>query len=310
LYGKKFTVVTDCKALPSIFTNGTVMNTRLSNWSQQVTEYTFQIIYQPGSQNLVADALSRRGEEGLADSTSSVNASPLTHSVSSTYLHPRPSVISSASLPTDPSAISAAVQFLQHLSLTDLDDVWPAHAQGKLDPGKIGILNVSYRDLEQDKKLDLGSPNLAPYVPAYVNAGEKVEISVDSYAQTLFFGFVAQIQLYRRVTAPDWNVLHSPVGILKTETMDPPDYVEYLTLTYSLSNHHTGDLIQVSLNVPTCQFLYSYISFYQFLFSFVSFPRFTEYVLVDHSRDQQLTFISHCSLSHLVYMNVSPYISL
>jgi len=226
LYGKKFTVVTDCKALPSIFTNGTVMNTRLSNWSQQVTEYTFQIIYQPGSQNLVADALSRRGEEVLADSISSVNASPLTHSVSSTYLHPRPSVISSASLPTDPSAISAAVQFLQHLSLTDLDEVWPAHAQGKLDPGKIGILNVSYRDLEQDKKLDLGSPNLAPYVPAYVNAGEKVEISVDSYAQTLFFGFVAQIQLYRRVTAPDWNVLHSPVGILKTETMDPPDYIQ------------------------------------------------------------------------------------
>jgi transposase InsO family protein len=60
LYGRPFTVIVDCKALPSIFSKGTVMNTRLANWSQQVTEYNFRIIYRPGTKNYVADALSRQ----------------------------------------------------------------------------------------------------------------------------------------------------------------------------------------------------------------------------------------------------------
>lgn len=66
LYGRPFTVIVDCKALPSIFSKGTVMNTRLANWSQQVTEYNFRIIYRPGVKNFVADALSRQEQLELA----------------------------------------------------------------------------------------------------------------------------------------------------------------------------------------------------------------------------------------------------
>ena len=62
LYGRKFTVVTDHKALVS-FLKSRTLNKRLHGWMLQLLEFDFTILYRPGSQNQDADALSRQAWE-------------------------------------------------------------------------------------------------------------------------------------------------------------------------------------------------------------------------------------------------------
>ena len=59
LYGKRFTVVTDHKALVS-FLKSRVLNKRLHGWVLQLLDFDFCITYRPGSQHQDADALSRQ----------------------------------------------------------------------------------------------------------------------------------------------------------------------------------------------------------------------------------------------------------
>lgn len=58
LYGREFLIVTDHK--PLIFLFGTKnINSRLHRWKLTLMEYQFKIIHREGTQNVVADALSR-----------------------------------------------------------------------------------------------------------------------------------------------------------------------------------------------------------------------------------------------------------
>ena len=58
LYGRHFTVVTDHKGLVNMMC-GKQHNKRIYNWCLKLAEYDFKIIYREGSQNVVADDLSR-----------------------------------------------------------------------------------------------------------------------------------------------------------------------------------------------------------------------------------------------------------
>ena len=59
LFGTRFTVVTDHKALVS-FLKSRVLNKRLHGWMVQLLQFDFIIEYRPGRENLDADALSRQ----------------------------------------------------------------------------------------------------------------------------------------------------------------------------------------------------------------------------------------------------------
>ena len=59
LYGRRFTIVTDHKALVS-FLHSRVLNKRLHGWILQLLEFDFIITYRPGALNQDADALSRQ----------------------------------------------------------------------------------------------------------------------------------------------------------------------------------------------------------------------------------------------------------
>ena len=59
LYGRRFTVVTDHKALVA-FLKSRVLNKRLHGWVLQLLDFDFSIIYRPGAQNQDTDALSRQ----------------------------------------------------------------------------------------------------------------------------------------------------------------------------------------------------------------------------------------------------------
>ena len=60
LYGRRFKVVTDHKALVS-FLKSRVLNKRLHGWVLQLLDFDFEIVYRPGKDNQDADALSRQG---------------------------------------------------------------------------------------------------------------------------------------------------------------------------------------------------------------------------------------------------------
>ena len=62
LYGTRFTVVTDNKAL-SYFLSQTNLPYRLTRWRMYLQSYDFDIIHIPGKDNVLADALSRVYEE-------------------------------------------------------------------------------------------------------------------------------------------------------------------------------------------------------------------------------------------------------
>ncbi|KAL4172067.1 hypothetical protein KRP22_007241 [Phytophthora ramorum] len=58
LYGRTFTIITDHSALRWLMTRPELAG-RLHRWSLTLQEYEFEILYRPGSTNVVADALSR-----------------------------------------------------------------------------------------------------------------------------------------------------------------------------------------------------------------------------------------------------------
>ena len=59
LYGRRFQVVTDHKALVS-FLKSRILNKRLHGWVLQLLDFDFEIIYRAGNDNQDADALSRQ----------------------------------------------------------------------------------------------------------------------------------------------------------------------------------------------------------------------------------------------------------
>ena len=59
LYGRRFSVVTDHKALVA-FLKSRVLNKRSHGWVLQLLDFDFEIIYRPGIENQDADALSRQ----------------------------------------------------------------------------------------------------------------------------------------------------------------------------------------------------------------------------------------------------------
>ena len=59
LYGTRFEVVTDHKALVSLLSSR-VLNRRLHGWVLQLLEFDFSVVYRPGLENGDADALSRQ----------------------------------------------------------------------------------------------------------------------------------------------------------------------------------------------------------------------------------------------------------
>ncbi|KAE9044507.1 hypothetical protein PR003_g2808 [Phytophthora rubi] len=66
LYGRSFTIVTDHAALKWLMTRPNPAG-RLHRWSLTLQEYEFEIVYRPGSTNVVADALSRAPAAVLTD---------------------------------------------------------------------------------------------------------------------------------------------------------------------------------------------------------------------------------------------------
>lgn len=58
LYGQKFTIVTDHRPLTWLM-NFKEPNSKLVRWKLQLLEYDYDVVYKKGSQNVVADALSR-----------------------------------------------------------------------------------------------------------------------------------------------------------------------------------------------------------------------------------------------------------
>ena len=64
LYGRRFMVVTDHKALVS-FLKSRVLNKRLHGWVLQLLDFDFEIVNRPGKDNQDADALSRQAWDSL-----------------------------------------------------------------------------------------------------------------------------------------------------------------------------------------------------------------------------------------------------
>lgn len=58
LFGKRFTIVTDHKPLTWLM-NFKQPNSKIIRWRLQLQEYDFEVVYKKGSQNVIADALSR-----------------------------------------------------------------------------------------------------------------------------------------------------------------------------------------------------------------------------------------------------------
>ena len=66
LYGRKFVVYTDHMPLTYLL-NKITPSKRLERWKERMHIYTFEIKYKPGSENIIADALSRYNEDAEGD---------------------------------------------------------------------------------------------------------------------------------------------------------------------------------------------------------------------------------------------------
>ena len=65
LYGEKCEIYTDHKSLKYFFTQKD-LNMRQRRWLELVKDYDCEILYHPGKANVVADALSRKGQSQLS----------------------------------------------------------------------------------------------------------------------------------------------------------------------------------------------------------------------------------------------------
>jgi hypothetical protein len=77
LYGRRFTLVTDHQALKTLLTAGGIGHRplRLHRWCDRLYQYNFEVVYKPGSQNVVADTLSRCYEDtAVADACTPANS--------------------------------------------------------------------------------------------------------------------------------------------------------------------------------------------------------------------------------------------
>lgn len=77
LQGRKFTLVTDHKALLYILDNssaepGAVKNDKIARWAMKLMAYSFDIKFRAGTTNVVADALSRRAKQDLAEESGTI----------------------------------------------------------------------------------------------------------------------------------------------------------------------------------------------------------------------------------------------
>ena len=87
LYGRRFTIITDHHSLTH-FQKQQNLSLRQARWSEFLQNYEFDIVYKPGSSNVVADALSRRHDLELtshsntSNSINTVNTKPSSNSTS------------------------------------------------------------------------------------------------------------------------------------------------------------------------------------------------------------------------------------
>lgn len=73
LLGRKFTVITDQKSLKFLLEQRVIEGDH-QKWVSKLSGYDFEILYRPGKENGVADALSRRGEGvAIAQLTASIS---------------------------------------------------------------------------------------------------------------------------------------------------------------------------------------------------------------------------------------------
>ena len=73
LLGRKFTVITNQKSLKFLLEQRVIEGDH-QRWVSKLSGYDFEIVYRPGKENGVADALSRRGEGvAIAQLTASIS---------------------------------------------------------------------------------------------------------------------------------------------------------------------------------------------------------------------------------------------
>ena len=75
LYGRRFRLVTDHQALTTLLSAGGTGHRplRLHRWADRLLQYNFDVTYKPGTENVIADCLSRSYDENATTATSSLD---------------------------------------------------------------------------------------------------------------------------------------------------------------------------------------------------------------------------------------------